>query len=267
VSIRPAREGDTAGIQRVSLAAGQEQDGADNDYVRLLLDTGRVYVASEDEVVVGWAATKITSAGSMLTDLFVHPAYQARGIGRALLAPLWPAHQDGLARFTFSSQHASALPLYVRAGLSPYWPLLYMSGSATRLPAAPATCIRVDAQQAAQAEAHHTGLTRSADYAYWARGDRASGIVVHHGDRLVAVGIADATRLIHLCVVDETLAPLAVQAALRTLPSAASLCLPGPHPAVIQLLEHGFVVEEHDTYMSTRDSALPTTWVYSPGLA
>ena len=110
-------------------------------------------------------------------------------------------------------------------------------------------------------------MDRGADYAYWAGFEEASGIVVHQDDRLIAVGVADSSRLIHLCVMDDALAAVAVIAAIRTLPSALSLCLPGPHPALIHVLKAGFVVDEQDTYMSTRYTAAPVTWVYSPGLA
>ena len=268
MSIRLATRDDVPGIQRVTIATGQvdEDAGSNRDYVLLLLDTGRVYVACEEDAVVGWAATKTTPAGSMLTDLFVHPTHQARGVGGRLLAEVWPAETAGTPRLTFSSHHASALPLYVRAGLRPFWPMLYLSGAPARLPQVAAKATRVAVELAAEAERQHTGFDRRADYAYWSRKDESSGILVHLDDRLVGAGVADASRLIHLCVMDELAADVAVLAAVRTLHSTASLCLPGPHPALIHLLEHGFVVGEQDTYMSTRRTAVPVTWVYSPGL-
>src|SRR5262249_30701032 len=129
MSIRAATAGDIAAIQRLSIATGQadEDSGANREYVRFLLDVGDVYVAGDDGTVVGWAAAKNSSAGSMLTDLFVDPTQQSRGVGRRLLAQVWPEATASAPRFTFSSQHASALPLYVRAGLRPFWPLLYLS--------------------------------------------------------------------------------------------------------------------------------------------
>ena len=57
-----------------------------------------------------------TPVGVLLTDLFVDPAWQGTGIGRRILAGLWP-DVAAPGRFTFSSQHAHALPLYVRLGL------------------------------------------------------------------------------------------------------------------------------------------------------
>lgn len=70
----------------------------------------------------------------MLTDLFVDPVRHGTGIGRALLAALWPAEDREPARFTFASHDPRAMPLYVRAGLIPYWPLLYLQARRPRRP-------------------------------------------------------------------------------------------------------------------------------------
>jgi hypothetical protein len=45
-----------------------------------------------------------------------------------------------------------------------------------------------------------------------------------------------------------------------------TVCLPGPHPALIGLLRHGYRIEDWDLAMATTDLTLPAHWAYSPGL-
>src|SRR5205823_10754642 len=84
--------------------------------------------------VAGFGAARRIGRGplavTMLCDLFVHPGWHGRGLGQAMLAALW---DDGPRRMTFSSLHAHALPLYTRAGLDAWWPLLYLRGPVARL--------------------------------------------------------------------------------------------------------------------------------------
>jgi GNAT superfamily N-acetyltransferase len=121
--VRVAGAADIVAIQLVSHAAGQSGAGSgeDAEYVRLLLETATVRVAADesDGIVSGWGAVRSGPLGSLLTDLFVHPSEQGLGIGGHLLRTLWP-DRDAPGRFTFSSQHANALPVYLplRAGAS-----------------------------------------------------------------------------------------------------------------------------------------------------
>jgi len=57
-----------------------------------------------------------------------------------------------------------------------------------------------------------------------------------------------------------------LRSVLTSLPRPLSLCLPGPHPALIGLLRHGYRIEDWDLAMATTDLTLPTHWVYSPSL-
>jgi hypothetical protein len=45
-----------------------------------------------------------------------------------------------------------------------------------------------------------------------------------------------------------------------------SVCLPGPHPAVVGLLAAGFRIADFDVYLATHAEPLATTCVYSPSL-
>jgi hypothetical protein len=48
-----------------------------------------------------------------------------------------------------------------------------------------------------------------------------------------------------------------LRSVLTSLPSPLSLCLPGPHPALIGLLRHGYRIEDWDLAMATTDLTLP----------
>jgi hypothetical protein len=205
-----------------------------------------------------------TPVGVLLTDLFVGPAWQGMGVGRRILAGLWP-DVAAMGRFTFSSRHTHALPVYVRAGLLPQWPLLYLTGEPDRT--VPDFAIsHTNPADAAAADGQLTGgADRSTDYQYWLR-DGGHGVIVADGPRLVAAGAATDTTLHHLTVDDQRDAEPALRSVLASLPGPLTLCLPGPHPALIGLLRHGYRIADWDLAMATTDLTVPTHWVYSPGL-
>jgi GNAT superfamily N-acetyltransferase len=270
VLVRAAEPGDVPAIQRVSQRAGQTGDdtGVDAAYVEFVLATARVLVAEDGGPPIGWGAVRPTPVGEMLTDLFVDPDQHGRGIGRALLDALWP-DPDRPGRFTFSSQHPSALPVYARAGLRPIWPLLYLTGSAPSAPSSPsAVCVRmVSAADAAAVDAELTGGSRASDYAFWTRASPGEAFIVTSDDRTIAAGARRGGELMHLTCPDASVAAAALYAALAAGPIDAEVCLPGPHPAVVPLLRAGWRVTDLDLAMTTPDVALPVTWAYSTGLA
>jgi len=73
------------------------------------------------------------------------------GVGRQLLGETLTS--DAAASQTFASLHPAALPLYVRAGMTPTWPLLYLHGDATRLPTSSLIVEPCEAEAAAALEA------------------------------------------------------------------------------------------------------------------
>ena len=266
--IRPARRSDYGAIRAVSVATGQSglDSGTDVDYLAYLDTAGTLLVALDaHQQLVGWGATQAVLGASMLTDLFVDPHRQGGGIGSRILRALWP--QDSAPRFTFSSQHANAIPLYAKAGLQPTWPLLYLTGRPDFALDSGLQVTRVSGPAAADAERRLTGAERAAVYEYWTSGPNATGLVINAGDRLVACGIVRPHAITHLACasVDDALAT--VQAALSAIGTdTVSVCLPGPHPAVPALLRNGFRIDDYDLAMSTQAVNLPTTWAYSPSL-
>ncbi|GAA3385035.1 hypothetical protein GCM10020369_16990 [Cryptosporangium minutisporangium] len=268
--MRAAEVGDLAGIRAVTFATDQSEpgSGADAAYVELIRSTGTALVAVQDDRVLGWAATLPTPHGALLTDLFVDPVAHARGVGTALLGALWPT-PSARRRYTFSSKHPAALPLYARAGLVPSWPLLYVSGPTDRLPLGVLRVDRVDAGAAAAAESRLAGgEPRPGVFAYYLSGGEA--FVVRDRARVIAVGAAqpgDPAVLARLACPDPGAAAGALFAAVAALGvDRVAFCLPGPHPALRRLLAAGFRVDDFDVTMRTPDVALPIGSVYSPGL-
>jgi GNAT superfamily N-acetyltransferase len=270
VIVRAARAGDDPGIAGVARGNGQPdpRSGGAGGYVAHLRGRGTLLVAELDGAVVGYGATVGVGAASMLTDLFVDPVRHGAGIGKALLAALWPARRPQADRFTFASQDPRAMPVYVRAGLSPYWPLLYLRGIPAATPAPPLRAVRVPPAEAARAERRLTGAARGADLAFLAGGDPAGGLLVTRDGELVAAGAGVPGSLAHLACPDPAAAADAVVAALHALGGGeASVCLPGPHGAVPRLLAAGYRITDFDLYMATRPELLATSSAYSPSLA
>src|SRR5215469_14499238 len=140
VTVRDATEADFGAIIDVGRATGQDEDWDTvfPAYVRHLIRHGTFLVGVRDGRVTGYGGATRIGAGpgaiSMLTDLFVDPAARGKGTGRAILTALWGAESR---KMTFSSLHASALPLYTSFGVDAWWPLLYLAGEVSRV-AAPA---------------------------------------------------------------------------------------------------------------------------------
>lgn len=297
ITVRPAAPGDFPAIAKVAVATGQDEEwaGSDPAYLAYLLEHGTLLVAERDGSVTGFGATRLIGDGpaavSMLCDLFVHPGTHGRGCGRAILSQLWPGGpgrggpgtggpgtggpgRGGPRRMTFSSQHAHALPLYMRFGLDAWWPLLYLTGDvhAVRAPdgwtAAPASVAEV-----AAAEQDWTGVDRSADHRAWAARPHGQPVQAFRHGQLAAAGTVAGHGaeygLVHLAIAPDAPAGDAVLAVLATLKAPggrARVCLPAPHPAVRPLFAAGWRHEDSDLFMATDPALLdPRRAVPNPG--
>ncbi len=280
--IRDATEDDLDAIAKVALATGQDEEwaGADPAYAAHLLTHGHLVVACRDGVITGYGATRLIGPGpaavSMLCDLFVDPRAHGLGCGQAMLAALW---QGQPRRMTFSSEHPHALPLYTRAGLDAWWPLLYLSGDVRALagPAGWAAGMSTP-EQVSALELRWTGVDRAADHRAWAaRPSGRSVEALQHGEVLAAGTVAGAGPdygVVHLAVApaaddDDTRdAVFAVLASLDPPSGQARVCLPAPHPAVRPLLAAGWRNDYIDLFMATDPGLLdPRRAVPSPAMA
>ena len=265
ITVRGATPADFPGIAKVAVATGQDEEwaGSDPAYLAYLLEHGTLLVAERDGSVTGFGATRLIGEGpaaiSMLCDLFVYPGTHGRGCGRAILSQLWPGEpgRNGPRRMTFSSLHAHALPLYTRFGLDAWWPLLYLAGEVSALPApqgwtvehAPAAEVPVGGvveaagmavgdvaaagvvgdvaaadvavAEVAAAEQRWTGVDRSADHRAWASRPHGQPVRAFRHGELAAAGTAaghgDEYGLVHLAIAPGVPAADAVLAVLAAL--------------------------------------------------
>ncbi|MGE7369775.1 GNAT family N-acetyltransferase [Neorhizobium sp. NPDC001467] len=83
---------------------------------------GDVHLAELDGGVVGWTARD--SDRDYVSDVWVHPDHQGRGIGRALVLHILAAIDDEghtLARISTHASNATAIRLYERCGFEIVW--------------------------------------------------------------------------------------------------------------------------------------------------
>jgi len=256
VRTRLATAQDFAGIAAVAIATDQAGEGAAADprYADHLLRRGRLVVAERDDEVVGYAATIVVNNADVLADLFVTPGCHGGGAGKALLDTVWSGAPN---RVTLSSSHPSALPLYIRHGLIPRWPVLYLRGAPERLPSVQCTLQEVDVESAVRHEEVLTGVDRGKDYEYWASRPRAQLVVVRNGDEVVAVGAVGGEGrtygLSHLVSSDSSHAAESVIAVLGSLDGEGLVAIPGPQLGVAQLLESGWRIVDVDMFAATDD--------------
>ena len=273
VEVRLAHEEDLAGIASVAAATGQDAEGLGGDpaYVRHVMATGRFAVAMSVGRCVGFGGVVQIGGATMLTDLFVEPQAQARGVGSRLLDLLWA---DTSSRLTFASQRPPAVALYARRGLVARWPLLYLRGDVSDLLDPGLVTEPLDPGEAAQAECDWSGVDRAPAYRYWASRPDGCALVVRDGSEVVAAGAVGGAGeefgLNHLAASSAEVSEAATRSALRFAGAGgprALVCLPGPHPALSRLLAAGFQIIDHDLHMSTDDVVLdPRTLVAHPGL-
>ncbi|HEV7435587.1 MAG TPA: GNAT family N-acetyltransferase [Pseudorhizobium sp.] len=84
--------------------------------------TSAVHVAEAKGRVIGWAARD--GAPNCISDLWVDPEHQGRGVGRALvlhLLDLIAAAGHPLARIQTHAKNAAAIRLYERCGFTMVW--------------------------------------------------------------------------------------------------------------------------------------------------
>ena len=279
-TIRPATDDDVAAID--SLLDGHDavsaapplRPGLRAAHIRQALRRGTVHVAEVEGAVVGFGSTVDTGRALHLADLFVDREFLGRGIGSRLLPELFG---DRWPRTTFASDDPRAMPLYIRAGMTPLWPNVYVTADERRLPEVaegfdyePATV-----EQVAAIEREWTGDDRSADHAMWGDRDGAQPFVVRRAGTVVAIvqarrRIRGEGRWIDRLRVAPTEDPLEASLAAMRFASAPGLeigaCIPGPSPALGVLVRSGFRVVDGDTFMASEpDLVDPLRTFVDPG--
>ena len=232
-------------------------------YLEHLLARARTLVAEIDDVVIGFGASMAIGADGtrFLTDLFVDPSRQDHGAGRALL----DAVLDGSERrMTFSSADPRAIASYIRVGMRPWWPLLYVAGEATVM-ADPSTTgpswRPADLDETVERSRAWTGIDRRTDFVYYASLPEAAGFAVIDAGEVAAVGWSRRDRwtpgrwLDHVSIAPDADPIRAAAGAWRAAgPSGGGTvhaCIPGPHPVLTLLLGRGVRIVDRDQWCSS----------------
>jgi GNAT superfamily N-acetyltransferase len=244
-AVRAARVSDHAAVAAVAEACDESGavSGADARYLAHVESRGGLSVAEDSGALVGFAGRVDLDGVAFLTDLFVRPAERGAGHGSALLASLW----DGsTSRATSSSQDPRALASYARFGAQPRWPLLYLEIAGAQVTAQ--VPVHRDAQEPGDA-----GWLLPLDGLETLRvvsgpGRTAMTAVVRtHGSRVTVLRAETADpRGLAVLVAD-----------LRTGVGAdgvVALTVPGPHPALPDLLDAGARVVDVDLWCATDDA-------------
>jgi GNAT superfamily N-acetyltransferase len=242
-------------------------------YVRHLVTRHRTLLTEEDGITVAFGAVVEAGFAVHLADLFVVPDRLGQGLGRPLLAALFG---DAPRRTTFASDDPRALPLYVRAGMTPLWPTLHVEGEAKRLPMPPGLdVVAAPPEELAALELAWTGADRGDDHRFWASQADADPFLVLDGDGPVALAIGRARQVSAVRVIDRMHVrpgadpvPPVIAALHRTDRGTRVVAsLLGPSQVLPALLEAGFRVVDRDQYMASDPGLVdPARFLPNPGM-
>jgi GNAT superfamily N-acetyltransferase len=220
-------------------------------------DPERFWVATDVRGELdGFVSAVVRERVWFLSMLFVRPGVQGRGLGRALLARVLPAREDGmvLATCTDAAQPISNA-LYSTYGIVPRMPLLNLTGR----PGQPAALMPLpagiaagpldpvaDAAAVAELDCDAVGFAHPQDHGFLASEGR-HGFAYRAGGSLVAYGYASAVgRIGPVAVRDEDLlGPVLGHLLTAIAPRGASaVWVPGhADRAVVTLLDAGLRFE------------------------
>jgi len=267
-SVRPARPGDLDAVREISDAYGnlapwpERPDFLDHEWA-----AGRMYVAESGSEIMAFGGSFDRGDVVYVADLFVRPGVVGRGLGSGLLRAIFD--REGV-RLTMGSGDPRAIPLYARFGMRPVMPALYVEGDAAavrRLEAAPESLGPATAEELVDIDAEVSGRLRPQELRFlgacpgaegfriegpagpaaygWVRTATVPGAV--GGGRHAFVGPMGGRTEDDMDGVTRALARRAIAGVSRV-----HFLLLGPHPSLAALLEAGFRLVDHDTWMCSR---------------
>jgi GNAT superfamily N-acetyltransferase len=253
MGIRDAAAADMSAVRSVAARFGLLRGWPEG---RDFLDAERAFgtlllAAAPDGAAHGFGGTLRRGAVTHLGDLFVLPEHQSSGVGRALLAELLEG--DG-PKVTFASSDPRAMGLYMRYGLRPWCPLLYLSGPSAGLAGPPVR--RAAPEEVAELDAHAGGGARAQTLAWYAATPGVTCYTTGAGyafartavDKVVIGPAGGATP--QDCV-EAVLGAVAASAEA----GVAAMAVPGGHRLAPLLVEAGWRIGDMDTFMADERAA------------
>ena len=221
----------------------------------LATDPDRSWVAEERGRVVAYAAAFVRGETWFLSDLFVHPDAQGRGVGPRLLERAWgdgPRHRITLADAIQPVSNA----MYARRGLVPATPVLELGGEAlsnslllervragasargllrrAHAPAKPVEAVEPRSQALAALDAAAYGFDRAVDHAFWSRSARCT-VWLREGRPAAYSYVSPSGRIGPVAGADAESAALALGAELAAREGAPTrLDIPGSSRELVE---------------------------------
>jgi predicted GNAT family acetyltransferase len=235
--------------------AGDWWAGSEREFTYLARTAAEWWIAEDSAThrVVGYARSIERGGLFELTEFFVHPGQQAKGVGRALLARAFP-NARGEVRSIIATTDVPALGRYYAADTVARFPILTLTGP----PADAVTDGGIDILQVDGAQAPHlaeiaaieraaVGFARGEEELRWILEQR-DGYLYRRGERAIAfsfVGASGAGPIAALEPADIVRALLHVESRSHALGvTQLSLQVPGLNGVAMRhLLAHGFRID------------------------
>lgn len=232
-------------------------------------DPDGLWVAQDDNEMLGYAFSWVCEDLWFLAELFVAPECQGRGLGNALLARSFEhADKAGATNrclITFAFNVVSQ-GLYIRHGLLPRLPIYLVSAERDDLKAlpqdrtlrlAPIEPTPSHLKILAQLDRSALGLSREKHHRYLLGDDTMKGVLLHDGNACIGYAYVSATG--HVGPLAVTQAGYMEAAFLSALDFAASggaaqlsAFLPGESEAMRAAVRHGMQIRFPMVLMSAR---------------
>ena len=230
-----------------------------------LVQTGSVAIAEANGDVIGFAGTQTRGTVCYLADCFVLPAWQSHGVAKTLLAAVQPP--AGTIYGTLASSDPRAVSRYVRQGMTPRFPVFGMRSSNRTQALQQTLHVRVTDDVPAWMDFDRAllGYDRRVDIDHFR--NEAPSLLLRVTDGAVVLGQTIATprtydlnpmgkwnlgpvSAISPAVSDAVLCSV-VAWLLQHHATEVTLRVPGPHPAVPQLLAAGVHIQWVELFCST----------------
>ena len=242
IDIRVATVEDLPRIHEVWWAADPFKAGNDNPWFGHVLRTGTMAVAMIEGRLVGFAGVREVGDTIVVSDCFVAPDHQARGIGRSLLTRLLPGDSPVM---TMASQDPKARSLYSRFGMAPKWDCHYLSGDPAQVDPGSLPAREVTGYPADDSDLAHLRDDLGCRFLALGPGNAAVGVDTIESSIIAASGDPEAVLTAFLGWMGINDVP------------KANVHLSDLHPAFPRLVEAGFVVTAVDTFMASPGANIP----------
>jgi GNAT superfamily N-acetyltransferase len=202
----------------------------------LASDPRSCYVAEDRGRVVSFGVVMRRGEVAFLSFLFVEPAWQARGLGRAVFEACIKGTGTGVVRLATCAEANQPVStgLYAKLGIAPRAPIYLLRGRITELdlPSLPVDLRPGPVSAAAVADLDRAllGYERAGDHAFWAR-ERVGAMFLDRDGRVRGYGYAHPSgRVGPVAAADAELLPTLIGYLVRHTPvlEGRQLVVPGP---------------------------------------